>query len=73
MTVNVVETGRAQNPQIEFTSTPGLPQDEIVSRILFGSSVGDLSAIQAVQLAASLNSLRGSGGTDVNLRYRRNY
>ncbi|NTZ44110.1 hypothetical protein G7A66_13675 [Altererythrobacter sp. SALINAS58] len=62
VTVNVVVTGRAQNPQIEFTSTPGLPQDEIISRILFGSSVGNLSTIQAVQLAASLNSLRGSGG-----------
>ncbi|WP_240956984.1 translocation/assembly module TamB domain-containing protein [Pseudopontixanthobacter vadosimaris] len=62
ITVNVVVSGRALNPQIEFTSTPGLPQDEIVSRILFGSSVGNLSAVQAVQLAASLNALRGSGG-----------
>ncbi|MDQ3477747.1 MAG: translocation/assembly module TamB domain-containing protein [Pseudomonadota bacterium] len=55
-------TGSVTNPQIRFTSTPGLPQDEIVSRILFGNSVGSLSTIQAVQLAASLNSLRGSGG-----------
>ena len=30
--------------------------------VLFGSSIGNLSAIQAVQLASSLNSLRGSGG-----------
>ncbi len=60
VTVNVA--GSVTNPQITFTSTPGLPQDEIVARILFGSSVGNLSAIQAVQLAASLNSLRGSGG-----------
>lgn len=60
VTVNV--TGAALDPRISFTSSPGLPQDEIVSRILFGNSVGQLSAIQAVQLAASLNSLRGSGG-----------
>ena len=33
-----------------------------MSRILFGSSIANLSAIQAVQLASSLNSLRGSGG-----------
>ena len=32
-------SGRANNPQIAFTSSPGLPQDEVVSRILFGSSV----------------------------------
>ena len=66
VTVRVVVTGRAMDPQIAFNSTPGLPQDEIVSRILFGSSVANLSAIQAVQLAASLNSLRGSGGGGLN-------
>ena len=60
--VTLTVTGSALNPQIAFSSTPGLPQDEIVSRILFGSSIGNLSAIQAVQLGASLNSLRGSGG-----------
>lgn len=62
--VNV--TGAATDPKIAFTSSPGLPQDEIVSRILFGNSVGQLSAIQAVQLAASLNTLRGSGGGGLN-------
>lgn len=62
VTVNVNVSGRAYDPQIAFSSVPGLPQDEIVSRILFGSSIGNLSTIQAVQLAASLNSLRGSGG-----------
>ena len=57
--------GSATNPRITFGSNPGLPQDEIVSRILFGSSVTEISAIQAIQLAASLNSLRGgSGGLD---------
>ena len=60
--VGITVGGRASNPQIAFTSSPGLPQDEIVSRILFGSSVTQISALQAVQLAASLNSLRGSGG-----------
>ncbi|HMQ19937.1 MAG TPA: translocation/assembly module TamB domain-containing protein, partial [Sphingopyxis sp.] len=62
VTVNVGVSGRAQNPQIVFSSVPGLPQDEIVSRILFGDSITSLSPLQAVQLAASLNSLRGSGG-----------
>lgn len=62
VTVNVNVSGRAFDPEIAFSSVPGLPQDEILSRILFGSSIGNLSTIQAVQLAASLNSLRGSGG-----------
>lgn len=60
--VNVAVAGRALNPQITFSSSPSLPDDEVLSRVLFGSSIANLSAIQAVQLAASLNSLSGSGG-----------
>ncbi|MDF7774528.1 translocation/assembly module TamB domain-containing protein [Sphingomonas sp. AOB5] len=55
-------TGTAQAPRISFTSTPALPQEEVLSRILFGSTVTNLSATEAIQLAASLNALRGSGG-----------
>jgi translocation and assembly module TamB len=62
VTVNVNVSGRAFNPQITFSSVPGLPQDEILSRVLFGSSISSISTLQAVQLASSLNSLRGSGG-----------
>ena len=62
VTVNILVGGRANNPQIAFTSSPALPQDEILARILFGGSVTEISALQAVQLAASLNSLRGGSG-----------
>ncbi|WP_432770524.1 MAG: hypothetical protein HEQ22_07245 [Sphingopyxis sp.] len=62
VTVSVAVSGRATNPQVAFSSVPGLPQDEIVSRILFGDSITTLSPLQAVQLAASLNTLRGGGG-----------
>jgi translocation and assembly module TamB len=55
-------SGTAQQPRIAFTSSPSLPQDEVLSRILFGSSVTNLSATEAIQLAAALNSLRGSPG-----------
>jgi translocation and assembly module TamB len=62
VTIEITISGTASNPQIAMTSTPNLPQDELMARILFGNSVGELSAMQAVQLAASLNSLRGGGG-----------
>lgn len=62
VTVNVNVSGTGENPDIAFSSTPSLPQDEIMSRILFGNSIGELSTIQAVQLAASLNSLSSGGG-----------
>jgi translocation and assembly module TamB len=61
-TVRVNIRGTGQNPDITFSSTPALPQDEIMARIMFGNSIGELSAIQAVQLAASLNNLRGGSG-----------
>jgi len=61
-TVTINITGSAFNPQIAFTSTPTLPQDEILARLLFGNSIEELSATQAIQLASALNSLRGGGG-----------
>ncbi|MFL6861829.1 MAG: translocation/assembly module TamB domain-containing protein [Allosphingosinicella sp.] len=62
VTVTLNVSGSAYDPQIAFTSSPSLPQDEIMARILFGGSVTEISAIQAVQLASSLNALRGGGG-----------
>ncbi len=55
-------TGTGERPQIAFTSSPALPQDEVLSRLLFGTNPTNLSATEAIQLAAALNSLRGSGG-----------
>jgi translocation and assembly module TamB len=54
--------GRAQRPEISFTSTPALPQDELLSRLLFGTSITNLSAPEALQLAAAVASLNNSGG-----------
>lgn len=62
VTVAIVVSGTGENPDIAFSSTPSLPQDEVMARILFGNSIGELTPIQAVQLAASLNSLRGGSG-----------
>jgi translocation and assembly module TamB len=61
--VTVAASGKALNPQITFSSRPSLPPDEVLSRILFGNSVGQLSPLEAVQLAASLNALRASGNS----------
>lgn len=62
ITANIAVAGTGQNPQIAFTSTPALAQDEVLSRLLFGSSVTNLTPVQAIQLASALNGLRGSGG-----------
>lgn len=52
-------SGSAQRPDIAFSSTPSLPQDEVLSRMLFGESVTNLSATEALQLASAVNGLRG--------------
>jgi translocation and assembly module TamB len=56
--------GSALKPQITFTSSPSLPEEELLSRILFGSSISQISAPEAVQLASALAALRGGGGMD---------
>ena len=54
--------GTASRPEITFASTPALPQDELLSRLLFGTSITNLSAPEALQLGAAVASLRGGNG-----------
>lgn len=58
--------GPASDPELVLSSNPSLPEDEILSQVLFGKSQGSLSAVEAVQLASALNELSGGGsGLDV--------
>lgn len=70
LTATIKVTGTAAQPKIELTSTPSLPQDEILSQVLFGRSASQLSGFEAAQLASAVASLAGGGGFDVigNLR-----
>jgi translocation and assembly module TamB len=62
--------GTAAKPEITLTSTPVLPNDEVLSQVLFGRSASQLSPLEAAQLASALSALAGGGGFDVigNLR-----
>lgn len=62
--------GSAARPEITLTSRPVLPQDEVLSRVLFGVSASQLSPFEAAQLATALAGLATGGGFDVlaNLR-----
>ncbi len=70
LTATVKVTGTAGHPDITFASVPALPQDEILSQILFGSSASQLNGAQAAQLGAATAALAGGGGFDIfgNLR-----
>lgn len=54
--------GTALAPQITFSSIPALPEEEVLSRLLFGDSIANISAPEALQLGAALASMRGGGG-----------
>jgi translocation and assembly module TamB len=62
ITAQVAVTGRASSPKVELTSTPELPQDEVLARVLFNKAFSDLSAFEAIQLAQSVGQLAGIGG-----------
>ena len=64
LTATVTVTGTASRSVIAFTSVPSLPEEELLSRLLFGSSITQISAPEAVQIGAALASLRGGGGLD---------
>jgi translocation and assembly module TamB len=60
---SVIVGGTAKRPALSLESTPSLPSDEILSRVLFGSSVGKLSASQALSVAQAAAALSGQGGS----------
>ncbi len=62
-------SGTAARPDVRFSSTPALPEDEILARLLFGSSVADLSVTEAVQLATAVAGLQS--GVDTMGKIRR--
>jgi translocation and assembly module TamB len=62
---SILVTGTGLKPEIRFASVPQLPQDELLSRLLFGTSITNLSAPEAVQLASAVAALQsGSGNLD---------
>ncbi|MHC5654122.1 translocation/assembly module TamB domain-containing protein [Stappia sp. ICDLI1TA098] len=62
-TVTITVSGPAQRPNVAFTSSPQLPQDEVLAQFLFGRSMSQLSPVQIAQLGASVLALTG-GSSD---------
>ena len=66
ITAKLAITGYADAPQISLTSTPELPQDEVLARLLFGVSVKELSALQIAQIGSGLATISGVRGGGFN-------
>lgn len=71
VTARVIVTGPADAPSFAFTSNPDLPQDEVLSRLLFARASGSLSPFQALQLAQTAAQFAGGGGDDSFERLRK--
>jgi translocation and assembly module TamB len=66
LTVTAAVSGAASDPQLVLSSTPALPQDEILAQFLFGRSIADLSPLQLAQMAGAAAQLAGGpGGGDL--------
>jgi len=60
MTARLTVSGTAKNPEIALSSTPALPQDEVLAELLFNTSAAKLSPLQLAQVASALASLSGA-------------
>jgi translocation and assembly module TamB len=73
VTTSVTISGRADDPEITFSSTPELPQEEVLAQLLFGRDLSSISALQAAQLASAVASLAGKGGEGIVGNLRKNF
>jgi len=58
--------GYADSPVITLSSSPEQPQDQILSRLLFGADPAQLSTLQIAQIAAALATMSGIGGNGLH-------
>lgn len=72
VTAKIAVTGPAAAPVFTFSSSPEMPQDEVLSRLLFAKASGSLTPFQAVQLAAALAQFSGAAtGVDAFEKMRK--
>lgn len=60
ITVSITVSGRVSDPTVALSSQPGLPEDEILARLIFDRGLNELSPLQIAQLAAAANELAGN-------------
>ncbi len=63
LTARITISGTAADPKIDLSSDPEQPQEEIISAILFGRNTGQLSAVEALQVAEAAATLSGGSGS----------
>ena len=73
VTSMVVIEGPVNAPEVTFSSTPELPQEEVLAWLLFGRGLESISPLQAAQLANAVATLAGRGGEGVIAKLRKGF
>jgi translocation and assembly module TamB len=60
--VRIIVEGPATEPTVSFSSSPELPEDEVLAQLIFGVDLASITPFQAVQLASAVATLSGRGG-----------
>ena len=70
ITTRIIIDGEARDPEITFESSPEMPEEEVLSQLLFRRGLDKISPLQAAQLANAVAVLAGRGGEGIigNLR-----
>lgn len=63
--VIVTVSGRVSDIDVSFSSQPELPQDEVLSRLIFNRGIDQLSPLQIARLAAAAAELAGGGNSSL--------
>jgi translocation and assembly module TamB len=59
--IDATLTGVVSDPDLSVSSTPPMPESEVMSALLFGRSMSGVSPLQALQVANALQTLSGGG------------
>jgi len=64
--IKIILTGSVKNPLLRIESIPIMPQEDVLSILLFGKTTTKITPIQVMQLAVSLKKLLGKGGSTID-------
>lgn len=70
LTAYVTVTGTVGVPKIALSSSPSLPDDEVLARVLYDRATTQLNALEAAQLASGLAALSGNQVFDLAGAFR---
>ncbi len=71
VTTRIIIDGDVRDPDIKFESSPEMPEEEVLSQLLFGRGIDNISPLQAAQLANAIAVLAGRAGDGIVGRLRK--